>query len=75
MEERPMKVTLTEPDLAGSYVVAERRGDGSLVLRPEPEMLSDVIAETEGKVFDEAGFTDHLERIARATDDLPPERE
>jgi hypothetical protein len=34
MEEAPMKVTLTEPDIAGSYVVAEQRDDGSLVLVP-----------------------------------------
>lgn len=29
-----MKVTLTEPEIAGSYVVAEQRDDGSLVLVP-----------------------------------------
>jgi hypothetical protein len=28
-------VTLTGPEIAGSYVVAERRDDGTLVLRPE----------------------------------------
>jgi hypothetical protein len=31
---RPI-VKLTEPDYAGSYVVVERRQDGSLVLEPE----------------------------------------
>ncbi|MBA2506656.1 MAG: hypothetical protein H0V29_12050 [Thermoleophilaceae bacterium] len=30
-----MKVTLTEPEVAGEYVVAEQREDGTLVLRPE----------------------------------------
>ncbi len=35
MEEAPMKVTLTEPEVAGEYVVAEQREDGTLVLRPE----------------------------------------
>jgi len=34
MEER-MKVTLTEPGLAGEYVVEERHADGSLVLAPD----------------------------------------
>jgi hypothetical protein len=35
MEEAPMRVILTEPEVAGSYVVAEQRDDGTLVLRPE----------------------------------------
>jgi hypothetical protein len=35
MKEAPMKVTLTEPEVAGSYIVAEQRDDGTLVLRPE----------------------------------------
>ena len=38
-----MKVTLSEPEIAGSYVVTERRSDGSLVLRPET--VDDVVAE------------------------------
>jgi hypothetical protein len=46
MKQAPLRVTLTEPGLAGSYVVAERRADGALVLEPERERLSDVIAET-----------------------------
>lgn len=29
------KVTLTEPGLAGDYVLEERLADGSLVLRPD----------------------------------------
>lgn len=29
------KVTLTEPYIAGSYVVEEQRDDGTLVLRPD----------------------------------------
>ena len=29
-----MKVTLTEPGLAGEYVVEERHADGTLVLAP-----------------------------------------
>lgn len=40
-----MKVTLTEPDIAGSYVVSEQRDDGILVLEPlagpsEEELLA-----------------------------------
>lgn len=35
MEEAALKVTLTEPGVAGSYVVAERQGDGTLVLAPD----------------------------------------
>jgi hypothetical protein len=35
MKEAPMRVTLTEPEIAGSYIVAEQRNDGTLVLRPE----------------------------------------
>ena len=35
MKEAPIKVTLTEPGIAGSYDVVERREDGTLVLRPE----------------------------------------
>jgi hypothetical protein len=31
----PMKVTLTEEPLAGTYVVREQHDDGTLVLRPE----------------------------------------
>ena len=30
-----MRVTLTEPGIAGSYEVVERRDDGTLVLRPD----------------------------------------
>ena len=35
MKEAPIKVTLTEPGIAGSYDVVERREGGTLVLRPE----------------------------------------
>jgi hypothetical protein len=35
MKEAPMRVTLTEPEIAGSYIVTEQRDDGTLVLRPE----------------------------------------
>jgi hypothetical protein len=68
--EENMKVTLTEPGIAGSYVVAERRPDGVLVLKPEREQLSTVIAETEGEVFRDEEFIEHLKRVSEAEDDL-----
>lgn len=72
MAARPI-VKLTEPEFEGSYVVTERRDDGSLVLQPEREKLSDVIRETDGQVFSEEEFFAHLDRIAAAEDDLPPD--
>jgi hypothetical protein len=65
------RVTITEPGIAGSYELVERREDGSLLLRPEREHLSDVIRETEGVVFKDEEFIGHLQRIAAAEDDLP----
>jgi hypothetical protein len=70
MKKAPLRVTLTEPGLAGSYVVAERRPDGALLLEPERERLSEVIAETEDEVFRDEEFIAHLERVARSEDDL-----
>jgi hypothetical protein len=70
VEEAPVRVTLTEGGVAGRCVVAERRGDGALVLEPERERLSAVIAETEGKVFRDEEFVEHLERVARSDDDV-----
>ena len=65
-------VTLTEPGLAGSYVVAEKRPDGALVLKPEHEKLSAVEAETEGNVFRDEELIEHLERVAETEDDIGP---
>jgi len=56
------------PDIA-----VERREDGSLLLRPEPERLSDVIRDSEGVVFKDEEFIAHLERVAATEDDLPAE--
>jgi hypothetical protein len=63
-------VRVTEPELAGRYEVVEQRADGSLVLRPEQQRLSDVLRETDGKVFQDEEFTAHLERVAATEDDL-----
>ena len=70
-----MKVTVTGPDLTGSYAVVEQRDDGTLVLEPEREKLSEVIAETDGKVFVDDEFEAHLRRVAATDDDLPPDEE
>jgi hypothetical protein len=64
-------VRLTDPELAGRYEVVERRADGSLVLRPEQERLSEVLRETEGTVFQDEELIAHLERVAATEDDLP----
>ena len=65
------RITITEPGIAGSYELVERREDGSLLLRPERERLSDVIRESEGVVFKDEEFIAHLQRIRDADDDLP----
>ena len=74
MASAPMKIRLREPGVAGSYELVERRGDGSLLLRPEHERLSDVLRETEGQVFQDDDFAAHLERVAASEDDLPVDR-
>ncbi len=71
MATPPKHVRLSDPELAGLYEVVERRADGSLLLRPERERLSDVLSETEGAVFRDEEFISHLERVAVAEDDLP----
>ena len=73
MGSTPKRIRLSEPGVAGSYELIERRADGSLLLRPEHEKLSDVIRETEGQVFRDEEFAAHLERVAGAEDDLPPD--
>ena len=35
-----MKVTLTEPGLAGDYIVAERHPDGSVLLAPDTSIAA-----------------------------------
>jgi hypothetical protein len=65
------RITITEPGIAGSYELVERREDGSLLLRPEPERLSDVIRDSEGVVFKDEEFIAHLQRLQAAEDDLP----
>ncbi len=73
MAVAPKRVRISEPGLVGSYEVVEHRPDGSLLLRPERERLSEVLSETGGSVFRDAEFIAHLERIAATEDDLPRE--
>lgn len=40
MKEAPLKVTLTEPEIAGDYVVAERNPDGTLLLAPDTSVAA-----------------------------------
>ncbi|MDQ3647583.1 MAG: hypothetical protein M3433_03175 [Actinomycetota bacterium] len=72
--ESMQTVTLTEPEFEGSYRVLERRADGTLVLQPEREKLSRIVAETDGQVFRDEEFIAHLERLEAAEDDLPPDQ-
>jgi hypothetical protein len=74
VESKPVRVTLSEPGFSGSYEVVERRRDGTLVLRPQPERLSEIERETSGQVFRDEEFAEHLERVARSEDDLPADR-
>lgn len=73
MATSPKRIRLSEPGVAGSYELVECRADGSLVLRPEAERLSDVMHQTDGAVFRDEEFIAHLERVAVSEDDLPRE--
>lgn len=59
-------VKLTEPDYAGSYVVVERRRDGSLVL--EPESVDAVVEEFADRVLTEAEQENMFRRLDVAAD-------
>lgn len=67
-------VMLTDAEFKGSYRVLERRDDGTLVLQPHREKLSQVVAETDGQVFRDEEFIAHLERLEAAEDDLPADQ-
>jgi hypothetical protein len=55
--------------------LVERRRDGSLVLRPQHERLSDVLRETEGQIFRDEEFAAHLQRVAETDEDLPSDQQ
>ena len=63
--EAPKKVTVTGSDVTGVYVVAEHRGDGTLVLRPETS--EEVIDEFADRPLSEDEFLEALGRMHAAT--------
>ena len=40
VKEAPLKVKLTEPGIAGDYIVAERNPDGTLLLAPDTSVVA-----------------------------------
>lgn len=54
-----MKVTLTEPEVAGDYVVAERNPDGSLLLAPDTS-IQGIGKRIGGRPMTEAEFEEHF---------------
>ena len=70
MASRPKQITVSDPEFAGPYELVEQRADGSLLLRPIHERLSDVLDETADAVFVDDEFIRHLERVAASDDDL-----
>ena len=61
-----MKVTLREPGVEGSYVVSERREDGTLVLRPET--IDDVVRQFADRPLTEGEQEEAFKRAAHADD-------
>lgn len=60
-----MKVTLNEPEVAGSYIVAEQRDDGTLVLRPETS--DEVIEQFADRRLSGVEAVEALDRLTEAT--------
>ena len=57
--EQSLKVKITEPEIAGDYVVAERNEDGSVLLTPDTTV--EAIHERLGtKPASEAEFEEHF---------------
>jgi hypothetical protein len=67
-------VHVSDPELGGFYEVAERRADGSLLLRPGRARLSAVLQEPEGAVFHDEEFIAHVQQVATADEDLSSDR-
>lgn len=66
MSKARVIVKLNEPGFAGSYLVVERREDGSLVL--EPESVDAVVEEFADRVLSEAEQDDMFGRLDAAAD-------
>lgn len=60
-----MKVTLTEPGIAGSYDIVEQRDDGTLVLRPETS--DEVIEQFADRPLSGPDALEALDRLTEAT--------
>lgn len=60
-----MKVTVNGPDLTGSYVVAEQRDDGTLVLRPESS--EEVIEQFADRPLTGSEALEALDRLTEAS--------
>ncbi len=60
-----MKVTVTGPDVTGSYVVAEQHDDGTLVLRPETS--EEVIEQFGDRRLSGDEALEALDRLTEAT--------
>jgi hypothetical protein len=59
-------VKITEPDFAGSYVVTERRSDGSLVLAPET--VDQVVDKFADRALSEVEQDEMFDRLDAAAD-------
>lgn len=59
-----MEVTLTEPEVAGSYGVTEQRDDGTLVLRPASS--DDVIEQFADRALSGTEAIEAIERLHAA---------
>jgi uncharacterized Ntn-hydrolase superfamily protein len=68
-----MRVTLTEPEIAGSYVVAEHRDDGTLVLRPETS--DEVIEQFGDRTLSEGEVLEAFARLHAAAEREGGDRE
>ena len=59
-----MRVTLTEPAIAGSYIIAEQREDGTLVLLPERS--DEVVQQFADRALSEDGVLEAFDRLHAA---------
>jgi hypothetical protein len=66
MKDMPMRVTLTEPGVAGDYVLEERRPDGGLVLAPDTTVEA-IRRRVGGRPMTDAEFEQHFGQLP--TDD------
>ena len=65
MTEHHTTVTLSEPGIAGSYVIAEQRADGSLLLRPET--VDEVVDKFADRVLSEDEQEEMFRRLRAAS--------